>query len=92
MRHTLVEVFRASYYQSHTSQYPPSVLQSDQLRQNNKVTQLLLEFSSSHGPLNKPLKNDPNVDQHVTADHFSTTFLSKFNVELLAGLILNVEK
>jgi len=52
----------------------------------------LLEFRSSYGHLNKPLKNDPIVEQNLTAYHFSTSFWSTFNVELLAGSILNAEK
>ena len=57
-----------------------------------RVLKLLLDFNWRYGPLNKPLNNDPNVVQNLTADHFSTTVSSTCNVELLAGSILNVEK
>ena len=78
LRHIVVQLFRASYYQCHTPQCTGQKrhtnLPSDQSYQNNKLKQLLLEVSSRYGPLNKPLKNDPIIDQNLTADHFSTTF------------------
>ena len=79
-------ITQCTWLKDHTS------LPSEQSYQNNKLSQLLLELSSNYGPINKPLENDRINDQNVKADHFSMTFWSKFNVEMLAGRFLKIEK